>query len=722
MPGSTPRILHSAANSTRKHAPPVAGDSSASRPPSRCDQRNASASPKPTPPVVASASRPRRKGRKMVRRSPTGMPGPRSSTSNKSRFPSRRTRSRIVGSAASHEMLRLIKEEESPRSSAARLSGSWSLPNLAALRQSGPVKLTKLVRGELDWIVMKCLEKDRSRRYDTATGLARDVERYLADEVVEARPPSAGYRLRKFIRRNKGRVVAAGVLSAMLFLVVGLVIYGAWWAERQSAERRHEKALIAARNNDRVDATLDRISAALKAGRLEEAETLLDQASQQIDEQTPVKLRERHEKIAKDWRTVRDLEDIFEERWMVSPSDTRMDNERAKRRYPALFQGYGLAMGREPAAQIVETVKRSLISEALSSGLTEWFFVKPDYQGLLAVVDLLDSDPTRTALRRAITRSESDRIAELSKKIVGSQLSPSYAIGLGFGLGRKEELRILKVAWKNHPNSFPLALTIAIKSTMFERDVIHWGRIAVALRPNNPLARYYYAVALSLGRDPKEADPANAIDEFYEAIRLAPRFARAHGRLAYELHYDRKTNGRKREAMIAARKAIDLDEQSILGHLVVCSQLVEDKNYVEAASQYRQLAKFNSIRGDDELNSAYEHGLLSGFKSYAIEPLVTGLTAAGRPFEAYRLANGKPLNLGMFQVGGVVGREYYLPARAAALAGTGQGLDAPPPAARPAIRKHALDWLNANLDIYKKEVVALPVLGASAVGIVDPVV
>ena len=61
----------------------------------------------------------------------------------------------------------------------------------------------KLVRGELDWIVMKCLEKDRTRRYETASGLARDVERYLHDEPVEACPPTAGYRLRKFARKHK---------------------------------------------------------------------------------------------------------------------------------------------------------------------------------------------------------------------------------------------------------------------------------------------------------------------------------------------------------------------------------------------------------------------------------------------------------------------------------------------------------------------------------------
>ena len=101
------------------------------------------------------------------------------------------------------EMLRVIREQE-PSKPSTKLSTAEGLPTLAANRGTEPAKLTKLVRGELDWIVMKALEKDRSRRYETANGFAMDVQRYLADEPVQACPPSAGYRLRKFVRRNKG--------------------------------------------------------------------------------------------------------------------------------------------------------------------------------------------------------------------------------------------------------------------------------------------------------------------------------------------------------------------------------------------------------------------------------------------------------------------------------------------------------------------------------------
>src|SRR4029450_4346536 len=97
------------------------------------------------------------------------------------------------------EMLRVIREQE-PSKPSTKLSTAEGLPTLAANRGTEPARLTKLVRGELDWIVMKALEKDRNRRYETANGFAQDVQRYLADEPVLACPPSAGYRLRQFGR------------------------------------------------------------------------------------------------------------------------------------------------------------------------------------------------------------------------------------------------------------------------------------------------------------------------------------------------------------------------------------------------------------------------------------------------------------------------------------------------------------------------------------------
>jgi WD40 repeat protein/serine/threonine protein kinase len=126
------------------------------------------------------------------------------------------------------ELLRLVREEDAPRPST-RLSTAEGLPSIAANRGTEPKKLSSLMRGELDWIVMKCLEKDRDRRYETANGFAQDIQRYLADEPVEACPPSAGYRLRKFIRKYRTPLRVMG--GFLLLLILGVIV-STWQAIR----------------------------------------------------------------------------------------------------------------------------------------------------------------------------------------------------------------------------------------------------------------------------------------------------------------------------------------------------------------------------------------------------------------------------------------------------------------------------------------------------------
>jgi hypothetical protein len=120
--------------------------------------------------------------------------------------------------AAYSEILRMIKEEQPPKPSTRLSDSGEALASISAQRHMEPAKLTKLVRGELDWIVMKCLEKDRNRRYETASAVAADVQRYLNDDPVQACPPSAAYRIRKFARRNRVALTTASVLAAALVL------------------------------------------------------------------------------------------------------------------------------------------------------------------------------------------------------------------------------------------------------------------------------------------------------------------------------------------------------------------------------------------------------------------------------------------------------------------------------------------------------------------------
>jgi eukaryotic-like serine/threonine-protein kinase len=149
------------------------------------------------------------------------------------------------------EILRLIGEEEPPRPST-RLGEEGELPAIAARRRAEPGQLRQLLRGELDWVVLKALDKDRARRYETPSALARDVERYLRDEPVQACPPSSSYRLRKFARRHRA---ALGVAAAILLLLLAGVAVSTWQAVRatnaEGTARLAEKAAAAREKSER---------------------------------------------------------------------------------------------------------------------------------------------------------------------------------------------------------------------------------------------------------------------------------------------------------------------------------------------------------------------------------------------------------------------------------------------------------------------------------------
>src|SRR5207248_3648354 len=136
---------------------------------------------------------------------------------------------------------RTIVEKEPVRPST-RLSalGEKELTMTARRRQCEPPKLIALLRGDLDWIVMKCLEKERARRYETANGLAMDIERHLNNEPIVARPPSGIYRFQKMVRRNKLAVGAAVAVAAAL--IVGLTLSTLLWLAERKALSRAELA------------------------------------------------------------------------------------------------------------------------------------------------------------------------------------------------------------------------------------------------------------------------------------------------------------------------------------------------------------------------------------------------------------------------------------------------------------------------------------------------
>jgi WD40 repeat protein/tRNA A-37 threonylcarbamoyl transferase component Bud32 len=182
--------------------------------------------------------------------------------------------------AAYAEIQRIIREVEPQRPSLRLSTMGEELTIKARQRSVDPAQLRKQVSGDLDWIVMKCLEKDRTRRYETASGLGADLRRHLKDEPVAAGPPSAAYQLRKFARRKRGMFIAVGAVAAALIL--GLAATSIGFIRANRARHGLADALVSARQardekeSQKQEARREQRNAelALSRGMLSEADAL----------------------------------------------------------------------------------------------------------------------------------------------------------------------------------------------------------------------------------------------------------------------------------------------------------------------------------------------------------------------------------------------------------------------------------------------------------------
>ncbi len=610
--------------------------------------------------------------------------------------------------AAYAEVLRLIREEEPPRPSTRLTQSGEELPAISARRQTEPARLAKLLRGELDWIVMKALEKDRARRYEAASGLARDVERYLNDEAVEACPPSAGYRLRKFARKNRALLTTATAFALLLAVGVGAVTW-------QVADRRREREAAATKARQALQSALDEAEAALKADRPADVDTALDQADQRQLDADAHDLRERLASVKKDREMVRRLEKILEQRWSLSAKERTLDASGAKAQYAEAFRGYGLAVGDEPAEAIAEAVRPSRIAGVLIDGLGEWFFLDPKQPGLQTLLDKLDPNPFRSAVREALAADQPDRLRELVAKADGTQWTPGFAAALGLhsALPDPERRRILQTAWDSHPNSFSLALTMSLQPSGFfasresAKELAGWCRTAIALRPRSAVAYFYLSRALWGSKDQD-----GRVRALRKVVQLAPEFARAHALLGTAL----VSKGDLDDALTPLRKAIELDPGNRTTHSTMAVALARKGDWHGAAESLRRAraslpeGRVDTAITDNNPDDSYEEGFLDGVPQILLtgSRIPIGLMQVGRPMEAFRFCQELR---GLTTSDDFVYSDTnsYNAACAAALASSGQGLDAPPPAERPAVRQQGLKWLTADLAAWRKYAAADPV-------------
>jgi tetratricopeptide (TPR) repeat protein len=341
--------------------------------------------------------------------------------------------------AGQDEFRRIIREEEPARPSTRISTLGQAAATVSANRRSDPKKLGRLLRGELDWMVMKALEKDRSRRYETANAFAQDIQRYLADEPVQACPPSAGYRFRKFARRNKGVLMTAALVAAALLVGTAVSVWQAVRAtEALESERRTRAALDLERTqlNGKISDALVELAGQREKARAagpadgkhwaqfqdaaRRAETLV--ASELADPALVQRVRDLLGQLRQDEldrRMVARLEEIRLERLAArvgTPAPSDVGDA-----FAAAFREYGLPVTDLPVAEAAGRVRDSGVRDDLLAGLDAWSVLDARsggtaWKGLLTVAQAADDHPWRRECRDAVLRGDRPSLVRLARR------------------------------------------------------------------------------------------------------------------------------------------------------------------------------------------------------------------------------------------------------------------------------------------------------------------
>jgi tetratricopeptide (TPR) repeat protein len=518
------------------------------------------------------------------------------------------------------EMRRIIWEEDPPTPSTRLSTLGQAAVMISAERQSDSERLCRLLRGELDWIVMKALDKDRNRRYETANELARDIDRYLRDEPVLACPPSAWYRFGKFTRRHKAglRVAAA---AALLSLLVGA---GVTWALLDQAARRRELSGRRVETEQTVSAVLiktqqlrkqageapsatsQEADAAVAVWRqaeasLDQAETALrtGTADARLHQRVKDQRRQTAQQRAQAQRTAKLLHDLDEARMARSSwVETHFDDAGAITKYAAACAAYGLELTPGRTEELARRIRaeQPAIREALIVALDNWQASSLAVQKMElakmveAIATAADDDPWRQQFRVAATARDRAALRALSGQAQRLPLPPSSLVLLSSQLLLQgdvdEALALLRWARGRHLTDFWIhfALGRALydvkdKSPAILEETIGCCRTALALRPNTSAAHVSLGLALRANGQLEEA-----IVEHRKAIELDPKLAMAHDNLGHTL----RAKGQLDEAIAEYRKAIEVDPKFVNAHNNLGYEL-HSKNQLDAAiAEYRK--------------------------------------------------------------------------------------------------------------------------------------
>jgi serine/threonine protein kinase/tetratricopeptide (TPR) repeat protein len=446
------------------------------------------------------------------------------------------------------EMRRVVREEEPPKPSTRISTLGQAADTVCMQRKSDPRRLRQLFRGDLDWIAMKALEKDRNRRYQTASSLAADVHRYLADEPVEARAPSSLYRFRKFARRNKvSLAVATSVLVLILLLAGSAIRFDQQKAARQAQTERAVMAALGQAQTllDEGDKQTDyperwETTARLAQTTLEKAEELLAAGTATRELAGRVQqARAGVDAAVTDSRLLARLDQIRLEQASVKIRAGNYDKARAAPLYAELLADYGVNISdREEAAA---RVRDSRLRDALLVAMSDWRRITPDERERQRLVEVLSAaeppDALRARWRAAAGRRDAAELVRLTKDPALQRLGPAAVVDLALDLQEMKEgdaaERLLRAAQERNPGDFWLnhdlgrVLLFSQPSTGAE-EAVGFLRVALALRSDSALVHQNLAAALNSKRDFD-----GAIREFQSALQIDPKSADAHLHLGY---------------------------------------------------------------------------------------------------------------------------------------------------------------------------------------------
>jgi serine/threonine protein kinase/Tfp pilus assembly protein PilF len=449
--------------------------------------------------------------------------------------------------AAFDEVLRIIREEEPPKPSS-KLTSSETLPSIAANRHTEPARLSNDVHGDLDWIAMKALEKDRARRYDSAANFAADIERHLNDQPVEAGPPSAVYRFRKFVKRNRTPLAVGALLTLAMLAAIGGFASGIW-------ERRARQARV----TGQLEVILEDVARLEKEEKWHDALVAARRAEPALAAgEAKLEIQQRARRALADLEFVRRLEETRAKSGTVWGTRDRTSIPlavRADQEYSAAFRDAGIDVDTLPVKETVELISaRGQIANAVLPALDDWVAVRSTNnneaatRGLTDVLRIADPDPWRQRVRDALGRKDwaalenLARTPDLDRQPAATitflcaalrrqaELDITLPGGEGAELGHRGfalEIDILRRAQLNNPADYWINHRLGVSLLMFPplvQEGIGYLQAATALRPRNA-AWMYNSAAWRLAADAEvtHGDSVKAVEFAERALELAPR-------------------------------------------------------------------------------------------------------------------------------------------------------------------------------------------------------